>query len=116
MIVCLVQVIQFALCWLDRELPLLTTHTHARMHACTHACMHTCTHTHTHTHTQAVARKERCRVEEAQHFVLTSGSQLEVRGSLTNPITDWEIEPRGRGDVSWRTREGIMSSKYVTQY
>ena len=53
-----------------------------------------------------MTRKERCRVEEAQHFVLTSGSQLEVKGSLTNPLTDWEIEPRERGDVSGRRREG----------
>ena len=67
---------------------------------------HTRTRTHTHTHTQAVTRKERCHVEEAQYFILTSGSHLEVRGSLTNPFTDWEIEPRGRGDVSWRRREG----------
>ena len=35
------------------------------------------------------------------HFTFTS-SVLHVTGSLTNPHTDWEIEPRGRGEVSGR--------------
>ena len=72
------------------------------MHAC--VCIHT--HTHTHTH-QAVTNKEGCHVEEEQHFILTGSSQLEVRGSLTNPLTDWEIEPRGREDVSGKKWDGV---------
>lgn len=40
---------------------------------------------------------------EEGHFTFTS-SVLHVTGSLTNPHTDWEIEPRGRGEVSGRER------------
>ena len=51
---------------------------------------------------RALVKKEGYRFEEA-HFTLAS-ERLQVSGSLSNHPSDWEMEPRGRGEV--RRREG----------